>query len=69
MASGNALKLAWPASSGSFQLDMAASLHGAAGWAAVTDSPMLVGDQWVVTLPLTGPASFYRLLGQPFNAH
>jgi hypothetical protein len=69
VASGNALRLAWPASSGSFQLYRGASLGGAAGWAAVTDTPVLVGDQWVVTLTLTGPASFYRLQGQPFNVH
>ena len=69
VASGNALRLAWPASSGSFQLYRAATLDGAAGWAAVTDTPVLVGDQWVVTLSLTGPASFYRLQGQLFNVH
>jgi hypothetical protein len=69
VASGNALRLAWPASSGSFKLYMAASLEVPAGWAAVTDSPLLLGDQWVVTLSLTGHASFYRLQGQPANGH
>jgi hypothetical protein len=66
VAPGNALKLAWPASSGNFQLYRAASVEGAAGWALVTDSPVLVGDHWVLTLSLTGPVSFYRLQGQPF---
>jgi hypothetical protein len=28
-----------------------------------------VGDQWVVTLSLTGPASYYRLQGQPAVIH
>jgi hypothetical protein len=69
VASGNALRLAWPASSGSFKLYMAASLEVPAGWAAVTDLPLLLGDQWVVTLSLTGRASFYRLQGQPANGH
>jgi hypothetical protein len=69
VASGNALRLTWPASSGSFNLYRAASPEAAAGWAAVTDSPVLVGDQWVVTLSLTGPAYFYRLQGQPFIVH
>ena len=46
---------------------MAASLEAPGGWAAVTDSPVLVGDQWVVTLSLTHRAAFYRLQGQPAN--
>jgi hypothetical protein len=69
MTSGNALKLAWPANSGSFKLYVAASPEAAAGWAAVTNAPVLAGDQWVVTLTLTGPAAFYRLHGQPANFH
>jgi hypothetical protein len=69
VTSGNALRLAWPASSGSFKLYMAATLDGDVGWATVTDSPVLLGNQWVVSLTLTGPASFYRLEGQPANAH
>jgi len=68
VTTGKALRLAWPASSGNFKLYMAASLDAPAGWAAVTDSPLLLGDQWVVTLSLTGCASFYRLQGQPANA-
>jgi hypothetical protein len=69
VAPGNALNLTWPASSGNFQPYRATSIGGAGGWTLVTDSPVLVGDHWVLTLPLTGPASFYRLQGQPFNVH
>jgi hypothetical protein len=65
LPSGNALRLAWPASSGSFNLYSAASLKAPVGWTLVTDSPVLFGDQWVVTLSVTDRASFYRLQGQP----
>ena len=65
LSSGNALRLAWPASSGSFNLYSAASPKAPVGWTLVTDSPVLAGGRWVVTLagygsrcllPLTRPA-------------
>ena len=69
VASGNALRLAWPASSGRFNLYSAASPKAPVGWTLVTDSPVLVGDQWVVTLSVTDRASFYRLQGQSIGLH
>jgi CotH kinase protein len=69
LASGNALRLAWPASSGTFNLGSAASPEAPAGWTRVTDPPVLLGDRWVVTLSVTDRASFYRLQGQPASLH
>jgi hypothetical protein len=69
MLSGNALRLAWPASSGRFNLYSAASPKAPVEWTRVTDSPVLFGDQWVVTLSVTNRAAFYRLQGQPVSLH
>jgi len=65
----NSLRLAWPASSGAFNLWSAASPKAPAGWTRLTDPPVLLGDRWVVTLPVTNRASFYRLQGQPASLH
>ena len=69
LPSSNALRLAWPASSGSFNLYSASPLNAPVGWTLVTDSPVLLGDQWVVTLSVTDSASFYRLQGQAAGLH
>jgi len=59
---GSALALAWPASSGSFNLYSAASLAPPVQWIRVTNTAVLSNNQWVVTLsPLTNRAFFYRL--------
>ena len=64
---GNALRLAWPASSGSFNLYSAATLAAPVGWTPVNAAPGLVGDQFVLTIPLSNGAAFYRLRGQAAN--
>jgi hypothetical protein len=69
LPAGNALRLAWPASSGRFNLYSAASPRAPVGWTLVTDSPVLFGDQWVVTLSVTDRAAFYRLQDQPVSPH
>ncbi len=67
--SGNALRLAWPASSGSFNLYSSSTLGALAAWTPVSVEPVLVGDRWVVTLSVTDRAGFYRLIGQPVSLH
>ena len=69
LPSDNALRLAWPASSGRFNLYSASSPKAPVGWTLVTNSPLLFGDQCVVTLSVTNRASFYRLQGQPISLH
>lgn len=59
------LGLAWPAAAGNLNLYSAISLDGQSLWLAVTNPPALAGDQWLVTLPPTNHASFYRLLVRP----
>ncbi len=59
--SGNALTLAWPASSGNFNLYSSSTLGTLAAWTPVSVEPVLVGDRWVVTLSLADGAAFYRL--------
>jgi len=58
----NTLSLAWPASAGGFNLYSADTLGPLAPWFPVTNTPVLLNNEWVVTLsPLTNRASFYRL--------
>ena len=59
---GDGLRLAWPAASGSFALYRAAALGPASQWISVTNTPILSGDQRIVTLsPPAGGTCFYRL--------
>jgi hypothetical protein len=61
---GNALSLAWPASAGGFNLYSADSVGPFAQWLPATNTPVLLNDEWVVTLsPQTDRARFYRLQG------
>ena len=53
------LKLAWPASLGSVALVQVNELGGA--WTPVAGVPVREGDQFTVTVPLTGGAGYFRL--------
>jgi hypothetical protein len=58
----NTLRLAWPASAGNFNLYATPTLGASGQWNLVTSPPALLGDQWVVDLPLsTNRAGFYRV--------
>lgn len=57
---GNEVQISWPASATGFTLKTRASLT-AGNWEAVTQTPILVGDRSVVTLPADGANGFFRL--------
>ena len=64
-SSGPGLTLAWPAAAGNFALYRAAALALPSQWAAVTNTPELVGSFWIVNLdPGADRTSFYRLQAQ-----
>ncbi|HWI56647.1 MAG TPA: hypothetical protein VNZ22_05440, partial [Bacillota bacterium] len=66
VTAGNVLRLVWPAGSGSFNLYTAATLDTPGQWTRVTNTPALLGDQWVVEAnPPTNGSSFYRLQTPP----
>ncbi len=54
--------VSWPTNgTGGFQLQSSASLTGGGSWQNVTNTPTTVGADYQVTVPLAGPAQFYRL--------
>jgi len=61
-AGGSALSLAWPASAGGYNLYSAETVGPLAQWLPVTNAPVLLNDEWVVTLsPPPNRTCFYRL--------
>jgi sugar lactone lactonase YvrE len=57
---GNQIVLSWPVSADGFVLEASAALGAAAAWAPVTSSIVTLGDSFVCTNSLAGPA-YYRL--------
>ena len=59
---GNQFIISWPTNNSSgLSLKGSASLGSGASWSAVGVTPVLVGNQWVVTNALSGTARFFRL--------
>jgi hypothetical protein len=58
----NNLVLSWPAYYGDFTLQSATNLQGSNNWSAVPGSPVVVGNQFVVTNRMTNSRAFYRLI-------
>jgi hypothetical protein len=58
--SGNTLLFLWPASYTAFGLEASDSLSPAA-WTALPVTPIKIGDQYLVPLPMSGTNCFYRL--------
>jgi hypothetical protein len=56
---GNAV-ISWPQNAGTFTLQHAGSLRGA--WTTVTNSPVILGLNWQVTVPTAPTGMFYRLI-------
>ena len=54
--------LSWPAYYGDFTLQSATNLQGSNYWSDVSDTPVVVGSQLVVTNPATNSLTFYRLI-------
>jgi hypothetical protein len=59
--SGSALILSWPAYGVGFVPETSPSVGADAVWSPLPQIPVLNNDEWVVTLPATGSAAFYRL--------
>jgi hypothetical protein len=57
---GNSVQLRWPMHYGMDALQVSTSL-GPAGWVAHTNTPVLLGDQFLLTEPAATGATFYRL--------
>jgi RHS repeat-associated protein len=57
--------ISWPLWAQEFHLESTASLISSSNWQAVTNTPVLVGDQNTVTLDTLGPSMFYRLRRRP----
>jgi hypothetical protein len=60
--SGSNVVVSWPASYGDFKLQSAPGLEDPSNWSIVPDTPIEVGDQFVVSNSIVGPAMFYRLI-------
>ncbi len=57
---GSNLTLSWPLASAGFTL-MSRTNLASGSWAAVSPAPQIVGNQWQVTVPVSGSAQFFRL--------
>ena len=59
--SGANLEILWPSSYTSYSLYSSTNLLPPVLWSAVTNTPILQGDDWMVTLPAGGAPQFFRL--------
>jgi hypothetical protein len=57
---GGNLALTWPLASAGFTLMSRTNLVSGT-WAAVSPAPQVVGNQWQVTVPVSGNAQYFRL--------
>ena len=57
----NQVLISWPQSAQGFQLESCDSLAPPLNWETVTNTPVIVGDQYTVTLDVVGESKFYRL--------
>lgn len=55
------VELRWPAATGNAAMEMAPNLPASSGWLPVTDTPLLIGNQFSLFLPANGLRQFYRL--------
>jgi hypothetical protein len=58
--SGNNLALSWPVASAGYAVMTTTNL-AANNWTPAVATPQIVGSQWQVVLPITGPAPYYSL--------
>ena len=59
VAAGNVI-LAWPVAAAGFSIQTKANLNDAT-WTTLTNAPVLVGNNWQVTVPASGAGQFFRL--------
>jgi hypothetical protein len=54
--------VSWPSSYGDVSLQSAPGLSDPSAWSMVTNTPVEIGDQFVVSNSIVGPSMFYRLI-------
>ena len=59
--SGPSFEILWPASYVTYSLYSSTNLLPPIVWSSVTNTPVSVGDDWVVTLPIVEAPQFFRL--------
>lgn len=57
----NQVRLSWPATASTYQLQGTASLSGTVSWSNVPETPQSVGQEWVVDVAPTDAVRFFRL--------
>lgn len=63
-AAGRKILVSWPTNNSTgFSLLSATNLPAGTNWNATTQTPALVGTNWVVTNSISGPRMFFRLSG------
>lgn len=60
-ASGSTLNLSWPGTASGFILESCTSLKPPASWVPVTNVPVADGPNYMVSVPMSGSAGYYRL--------
>jgi hypothetical protein len=55
------ITLSWPAGAVTYDLYSTTSLSPPNPWNVLTNTPAVIGDRWVISLPLTNRECFYRL--------
>jgi hypothetical protein len=59
---GGGFVLSWPDPSTGFKLQSTTTVANPASWTDVVTQPVVAGSDKTVTVPVTGPYQFYRLL-------
>jgi hypothetical protein len=60
--SGGNIVLSWPVASAGFTVETKPSLDLGTSWTTLTNTPILIGNQWQLTVPNSGTNQFYRLI-------
>ena len=60
--SNNNAVVSWPAYYGDFLLQSATNLQGSNNWSTLSNNPVLIGGQFIVTNHITDPIRFFRLV-------
>jgi len=58
----NNIVLLWPTTASGFTIQSTTNLPGTALWATVTNTPVVVGGNYIVTNTISGNSRFYRLI-------
>ena len=61
LATNNLLYISWPQCADGYFLEKSSTVETLAGWTAVTNTPVSIGDQNIIIVAPAGTAQFYRL--------